>query len=206
MFGTYARNILYGQYQYNDSFHNTNLITNPKGNKTMTNKTTQTEGSNVIIRDVQLYWAKLDKPVDPFGTLQWELTIQAPKKREAELANFGKVKEGFEKGTIAVALKKKALKADGTDAAKVAVMDSSKNPLEAKLIGNGSTGNVMVFQRPYEIKAPNGKVTKSGTTTMLNKVQVTNLVKYERKSDNFVDFDDEGEMSGAVANTSNDDF
>ena len=205
MFGTYARNVISSQGRYYPDTSNKSESINPKGNKTMTTQTKQTEGSNVIIRDVQLYWAKLDKPVDPFGTLQWELTIQASKKRESELAQFGKVKEGFEKGTVAVALKKKALKADGSDAAKVSVVDSAKQPLEAKLIGNGSTGNVMVFQRPYEIKAPNGKVTKSGTTTMLNKVQVTNLVKYERKSDNFVDFDDEGDNSSTTA-TSNDDF
>ncbi len=164
----------------------------------MTTNTNQTEGFNTIVRDVQLYWAKLDKPVDPFGTLQWELTIQVPKKRESEIASFGKVKEGFDKGTVAVALKKKALKADGTEAAKVGVVDANKQPFDSKLIGNGSTGNIIVFQRPYEIKAPNGKVTKSGTSTMLTKVQVTNLVKYERKSDNFVDFDDESTESPAA--------
>jgi hypothetical protein len=184
-----------------------NLSFNPKGNQTMTTTTAKpTEGFNTIIRDVKLFWAKLDKPVDPFGTLQWELTIQVPKKRESEIASFGKVKDGFDKGTVAVALKKKALKADGTEAAKVGVVDANKQPFDSKLIGNGSTGNIIVFQRPYEIKAPNGKVTKSGTSTMLTKVQVTDLVKYERKSDNFVDFDDEGGDSGAKANTSNDDF
>lgn len=193
--------LFYQSINLNSLFHN------PKGNKTMTNANKITEGTNVIIRDVKLYWAKLDKPVDPFGTLQWELTIQAPKKREKELAQYGKTKDGFEPGTVAVALKKKAQKADGTDAAKVVVVNASKEPMDSKLIGNGSTGNVMVFQRPYEIKAPNGKVTKSGTSTMLNKVQVTTLVEYERKSDNFVDFDDEGGGdSGAQANTSNDDF
>lgn len=172
----------------------------------MTTNTNQTEGSNVIIRDVKLYWAKLDKPVDPFGTLQWELTIQVPKKRESEVASLGKVKEGFDKGTVAVALKKKALKADGSEAAKVGVVDANKQPLDSKLIGNGSTGNIIVFQRPYEIKAPNGKVTKSGITTMLTKVQVTELIKYERKSDNFVDFDDEGDTSQEAANKFSDDF
>lgn len=196
----------YIEYKNDYSFKE-NLITqftNPKGKQTMTTQTKQTEGTNVIIRNVKLYWAKLDKPVDPFGTLQWELTIQVPKKRESKVASLGKVKEGFEKGTVAVALKKKALKADGTEAAKVDVVDANKQPLDSKLIGNGSTGNIIVFQRPYEIKAPNGKVTKSGTTTMLTKVQVTELVKYERKSDNFVDFDAEGDESPAPSN--NDDF
>jgi len=172
----------------------------------MTTTTKPTEGFNTILRDVKLYWAKLDKPVDPFGTLQWELTIQVPKKRESEIASFGKVKEGFDKGTVAVALKKKALKADGTEAAKVGVVDANKQPLDSKLIGNGSLGNIIVFQRPYEIKAPNGKVTKSGTSTMLTKVQVTELVKYERKSDNFVDFDTELDTSDTAANKSSDDF
>jgi hypothetical protein len=198
----------YIEYKNDYSFKE-NLITqftNPKGNKTMTTNTNQTEGFNTIVRDVQLYWAKLDKPVDPFGTLQWELTVQVPKKRESEISSFGKVKEGFDKGTVAVALKKKALKADGTEAAKVGVVDANKQPFDSKLIGNGSTGNIIVFQRPYEIKAPNGKVTKSGTSTMLTKVQVTNLVKYERKSDNFVDFDDEGGNETNAAPSKNDDF
>jgi hypothetical protein len=170
----------------------------------MTQATNNT--TNEIIRDVQIYWAKLDKAVSPFGVDLYEMTIQAPKKREKELAQFGKVKEGFDAGTIKVALKKKAFKADGTEAAKVRVVDANKQPLDSKLIGNGSVGNVMVMQRPYEIKLPNGKVSKSGITTTLTAVQVTNLVKYERKSDNFVDFDDEGGNSGAQANTSNDDF
>jgi hypothetical protein len=181
-------------------------FTNPKGNKTMTTNTNQTEGFNTLVRNVQLYWAKLDKPVDPFGTLQWELTIQVPKKREAEIASFGKVKEGFEKNTVAVALKKKALKADGTEAAKVNVVDANKQPFDSKLIGNGSTGNIIVFQRPYEIKAPNGKVTKSGTSTMLTKVQVTELVKYERKSGDFVDFEEEEGNTNSKSDTYNNDF
>jgi hypothetical protein len=171
------------------------LIYLPKGNQ-MTQASTN-QGQNEIIRDVELHWCKLDKPVDPFGTLQWEISIQVPKKREAELAKYGKTKpvknkDGKETGNVSLNLKKKALKADGTDAAKVGVVDIHKQPMDSKLIGNGSKGNVMVFCKPYEIKAPNGKVTKSGTSVMLTKIQVTDLVKYEPKSDNFVDFDDEG--------------
>ena len=148
-------------------------------------------GSNVMIKEVKLYWAKLDKPVSPFGTDQWELSIQVPKKRESEIAKFGKVKAGFEPNTVAVQLKKKAIKKDGSEAAKVRVVDSSKNPLDSKLIGNGSVGNVIVFQQDYQIKAPNGKVTKEGTSTMLTAVQVVDLIKYEPKNTNFVDFDEE---------------
>jgi len=146
------------------------------------------DATNTIIKDVELHWLKLDKPVDPFGTLQYEIQIQAPKKREKELAAFGKVKV-LENGKIYINLKKKALKADGSDAAKVRVVDSAKNPLDSKTVGNGSIGNVMVMQKPYEIKAPNGKVTKSGISSMLTAVQVTTLIKYVPKNDNFVDFE-----------------
>ena len=162
----------------------------------------QNEVRNVILKNVSLYWAKLnpEKPVAPFGTEQWELTVQADKKREKELAAFGKTKEGFNKGTVAINLKKKALKKDGTPAAAVRVVDAAKQPVDPKTIGNGSVGNVMLMLKDYEIKAPNGKVTKSGTTVTLTAVQVTNLVKYEPKSSNFVDFDEEDQSSNEVAN------
>ena len=156
----------------------------------MTDSTNNT-GTNVMVKEVKLYWAKLDKPVSPFGTDQWELSIQAPKSREAELAKLGKVKAGFEPNTVAVQLKKKAVKKDGSEAAKVRVVDSSKNPIDSKTIGNGSVGNVIVFQQDYQIKSPNGKVTKEGTSTMLTAVQVVELIKYEPKNVNFVDFDEE---------------
>ena len=152
---------------------------------------------NEIIRDVEFHWCKLDKAVDPFGTMQWEMSIQAPKAREEELSRFGKTKavvgkDGKATGKVSINLKKKAIKADGTDAVKVGVVDANKQPMDSKTIGNGTKGNVMVMTKPYEIKAPNGKVTKSGTSVMLTKIQVIELVKYEPKNDNFVDFDDEG--------------
>jgi hypothetical protein len=100
-----------------------------------------------------------------------------------------KDKDGKDTGKVSINLKKKALKKDGTDAAKVRVVDTKKNPIDPKTIGNGSKGNVMLFLQEYQIKAPNGKVTKEGTSVMLVAVQVTDLVKYEPKSDNYTDFD-----------------
>ena len=167
----------------------------------MSNTQANNEVRNVILKGVSLYWAKLnpEKPVAPFGTDQWEITVQVPKKREKEIADFGKVKDGFEKGTVAIGLKKKALKKDGSPAAAVRVVDGMKQPLDPKLIGNGSTGNVMLMLKDYEIKAPNGKVTKSGTTVTLVAVQVTDLVKYVPKNSNFVDFDEEGSSAEEIA-------
>ncbi len=190
----------YSQQEYNQNFHTQNLITNPKGKSIMTTSNAQNEVRNVILKGVDLYWAKLnpEKPVSPFGTDQWEITVQAAKSRSKELSEFGKVKDGFEKGTVAINLKKKAEKKDGTPAAPVRVVDNMKQPLDPKTIGNGSTGNVMLMLKDYEIKAPNGKVTKSGTAVTLVAVQVTNLVKYEAKSTKFVDFDEEGEGSSVV--------
>ena len=153
--------------------------------------TQATNTPNIIIKDVALFWAKLDKPVSPFGVDQYELQIQGDKKREKEFSQFGKVKP-IEGGKISVNLKKKAFKKDGSNAAKVRVVDSGKKELDPTLIGNGSIGNVMVYCSPYEIKLPNGKVSKSGISTMLIAVQVTDLVRYERKSENFIDFDVEG--------------
>jgi hypothetical protein len=185
------------QQQYNQLYHSENLITNPKGKTQMTTQANENNTRNVILKGVQLYWAKLnpEKPVSPFGEEQWEITAQAPKKREKELAELGKTKDGFEKGTVAIGFKKKANKKDGKKAAPVRVVDGMKQPLDPKVIGNGSTGNIMLMLRDYEIKAPNGKVTKSGTTVTLTAVQVTDLVKYVPKNTNFVDFDEEG--SGA---------
>jgi hypothetical protein len=192
------------QQEYNYSFNKS--ITNPKGKSIMTTTTNaQNEVRNVILKGVSLHWAKLnpEKPVSPFGTNQWELTVQADKKRSKELEQFGKVKDGFDKGTVAVNLKKKAEKKDGTPAAPVRVVNSAKEAIDPKTIGNGSVGNVMLMLKDYEIKAPNGKVTKSGTAVTLTAVQVTELVKYEPKNSNFVDFDDEG---GTVVTTEDDDI
>ena len=167
----------------------------------MTTTTANNEVRNVILKGVSLYWAKLnpEKPVSPFGTEQWEITVQTDKKRSKELEAFGKVKDGFDKGTVAINLKKKALKKDGSPAAPVRVVDGMKQPLDPKVIGNGSVGNVMLMLKDYEIKAPNGKVTKSGTTVTLTAIQVTELVKYEPKNSNFVDFDEEGSGSEEIA-------
>jgi hypothetical protein len=149
-----------------------------------------TENKNVIITNVTLNWAKLDKPVSPFGVDQYELQIQGPLKRMKEFSQFGKVKDTGD-GFVSVNLKKKAEKRDGSAAAKVRVVDANKKPLDPSTIGNGSKGNVIVLQNDYEIKGPNGKVTKSGTSTMLTAVQVTELKIYERK--NMVDFDNVGD-------------
>ena len=161
--------------------------------------------TNSVIKDVTFAWVHLDKAVSPFGTDQYDIQIQVPKKRIKELEAFGKVKEvtdkdGEKTGAVSISLKKKAFKADGSPAAKVRVVDAGKNPMSSEdiaAIGNGSTGSVIVMQRPYKIKAPNGKVTKSGIATTLSAVQVKTLVRYEPKTADDMFDSDGSEGSGS---------
>lgn len=71
-----------------------------------------------IIRDVTLNYVKVDpeNPTDPFGTLQWECQIVAPAERASELEGYGSVKPvKDDPSRVAVNLKRKALRKDGTE-------------------------------------------------------------------------------------------
>ena len=137
------------------------------------------ERRNFRIDNVELNWAKLDQPVSPFGTLQWELQIATADKAKAkELKdNYFNVKE--KDGKFIVALKRKAIKSDGSENTPVRVVDGTLQAIDAKKIGNGSTGNVIVYQYPYE--APGRK----GIASSLSGVQVTNLVEYNPSATGF---------------------
>ena len=137
---------------------------------------------NYRINGVELNWARLDTPVNPFGTPQWELQIATTDANvAAEMkANHLNVKE--RDGKFVVALKRKATKADGSAMDPVRVVDSALNAMDnVRSIGNGSTGNVIVWQYPYE--APG----RSGVASSLTAVQVTELVEYTGGSS--VEFD-----------------
>ena len=56
----------------------------------------------------------------------------------------------------------------------VKVVDHNVNPIDATRLGNGSKGNVLVWQRPYEIKETN----KKGISTSLTGVQIIKFVVY----------------------------
>jgi len=156
------------------------------------------EATNVIIKDVQLWWAKLDKPVDPFGQMQWELQARFSKKRVKEMEQYGKVKETDEAGVYSINFKKKAEKKDGSPAMKVKLVDKKGNDVDPKTLGNGSTGNIKLMLKDYQIKGPNGKVTKEGTQVMLIAVQVTDLIVYVPKN-NGNDFDYDSDEDDTLA-------
>lgn len=134
---------------------------------------------NYLIADVELNWARLQSPINPFGTDIYELQIATTDKAKAEelKANHFNVKE--RDGKFVVSLKRNAQKRDGTDNGKVRVVDAAKAPLDAN-IGNGSRGNVIVWQYPYETMG------RKGVSGSLTAVQVTELVEYSAGG---VDFD-----------------
>ena len=113
-------------------------------------------------------------PVSPFGSPQFELQVATTDKAKADemAANNLKVKEID--GKFVVSLKRKAVKADGSDngAPRVVGKDAKAPLADASKIGNGSKGNVIVFQ--YEYNAAG----RTGIASSLTAVQVTDLVEY----------------------------
>ena len=74
-------------------------------------------GRNIIINDARFYWCKLDKPVSPFGTPVYEVSIHldAKDKQVMQLEAEGIVfKKDAEAGTVYTTLKRKAEKPDGS--------------------------------------------------------------------------------------------
>ncbi len=128
---------------------------------------------NYKIENVELNWARLDKPVNPFGTEQYELQIATTDTDKAQelRENFFNVKE--KDGKFTVSLKRKAMKANGETNGKVRVVDTNLVAMDnTSSIGNGSVGNVIVFQYPYEAMG------RKGIASSLTAVQITKLEIY----------------------------
>jgi len=138
-----------------------------------------------ILRNVTLNYLKVDpsKPVSPFGTLQWEVQIEVSEDRQDEIAEMGKLRT-LENGNVAINIKRKALKHDGSPNFPVALVDAQKKTIEVfNNIGNGSTGNVKVYRNEYDVAG------RQGISTSLSAIQITNLIEYTGS----VDFDIESE-------------
>ena len=138
---------------------------------------------NYLIQDIFLNWCRLDKPVNPFGTEQYEAQLMTNDKAKADelKANHLNVKEK-EAGVYTVSLKRKAKRADGSDNGKVQVVGTkASDVIDVRTIGNGSKGNVIIWQYPYEAMG------RSGIASSLTKIQITDLVEYTGAND--VDFE-----------------
>ena len=136
------------------------------------------EARNYRKDNVELNWAKLSKPVNPFGTEQWELQIATTDKAIADTwsSNHLNVKQDKMDSTkFTVSLKRKAVKANGDANSAVRVVDSSAVALpheKISQIGNGSTGNVIVYQYPYK------QAGREGIANSLTAVQVIDFKEY----------------------------
>ena len=112
---------------------------------------------NYLIENVELNWARLSTPVSPFGTPQWELQIATTDPVLAGQMGENNLNVKEKDGKYVVALKRKAVKADGNPMTPVRVVDAQKNPItDTNSIGNGSKGNVIVWQAEYETMGRSG--------------------------------------------------
>ena len=138
---------------------------------------------NFMISDVELNWAKLVSPVDPFQQgARYEMQIATTDATKAQewKDNYLNVKE--KDGVFTVQLKRMAERKDGSDNGKVRVVDANRAPFEnVGSIGNGSRGNVIVSQFPYSYAG------RKGVGTSLEAVQVTDYQEYT--PENAMDFD-----------------
>ena len=131
---------------------------------------------NFKIEGVELNWVKLETAQqNPFNKneYQWEMQIATKDKAKAEMlkANHLNVKE--KDGKFVVSLKRKTKKSNGEDNGPVRVVDANLVEIANKReIGNGSVGNVIVFQYPWE------NMGRKGIGNSLTAVQVTELEKY----------------------------
>ena len=140
-----------------------------------------TEVRNFKISDVTINYPKLERPVNPFGTEQYELQIATAdetkvQELEANYINFrrkdGKLVQD-DKGMFTANLKRKAIKADGSPNGKVRVVKADLTPMESlTTIGNGSAANVIVFQYPYDTAG------RKGVGSSLTAIQITDHVVY----------------------------
>lgn len=144
----------------------------------------------IVIRDAELYWARLDKPVDAFNTgkLAYEIVAQTSDEAKANEwkgmnLNVKKVeKDG--KSFFKVALKRQSVNKAGKEnpKPKLIIEDASGEFDGVTEIGNGSIGHIRCFQYDYNVGG------RSGVATQFNAVKVTKLVKYEGGSTDDIDF------------------
>lgn len=155
----------------------------------------------MIIKNAELYFAKLDpaRPSAKFNKKNptWELQIRTTDKEvKADWMALGlnvkPVVPDVGEPYFRVNLRKKSIKEDGEKASPVDVVNSSLEPVDPRSIGNGSIGNVRVFQYEYQ-KETGGK----GMASVLMGVQLRKHLVYIPKARDD-DFEDCGETETYV--------
>jgi hypothetical protein len=134
------------------------------------------------------YWAKVvGDPVKGYnpGEFEWsiDVTVDAnTKKQLKELGVLDRVKDKADERGAFITFKRKSVKADGTPAKPIRIVDSDGKEWDGKTkIGNGSIVNVKFAVN--EIPAFGGG--KPRLKPSILAVQVWDLVPYEGKGDDF---------------------
>jgi hypothetical protein len=137
---------------------------------------------SIIARNCTLFFPKLDpkRPNNKYDKLNptWEIQIRTEDRTQRkEWIDMGlRVKDVVpEEGNpyFRVNLRKKSIKADGTKSSPVDVVDGSLGPINPNSLGNGSVGNVRIFQYEYPKKEGG-----TGIANVLMGIQVTKHLVY----------------------------
>ena len=147
---------------------------------------------NFMLSGVSLQYTKVSKPTTYQGKQQWETSIITDDPKVAEMWDDNHLGvRGTPKmnpNSWTVSLNRKQFTKDGTEQEPVRVVGADKKAFtdeERRKIGNGSTGNLILWQGHYDNEYG------TGVTTSLTAIQVTDLLKYEGGMDE-MDFDSFG--------------
>lgn len=137
----------------------------------------------IIIRDVQLAYPKLSKAqANQFGAVQYDVRIDFPAARMAELQQFSRqpARASDEQGMLSINVRAPEFNAKGKSNKPIVIdmKGEALNETEIMEMGNGTKANVKVFQY---ISKKDGKM-----STILKAIQVIEYKKYELDS---IDFD-----------------
>ena len=135
-----------------------------------------------IVRDLEIHWANVYKPHNPFGTEIYDIQVRTTdEKKVKELGELGINLKKHDDGYFFGNVKRKTVNAKGEPMEGPQVLDAAKAPMTDP-IGNGSKGNIKVFSYEYKVGG------RQGVAAMLSALQIVDLVPYS-DGGNSVDFD-----------------
>ena len=147
---------------------------------------TQSKFKTIVLKDVDMYWLKLDAP-SQYGAYEVEVRTtdeaKANEWKSMDLTVSQKTDEKFNDGKpyYRLKLKRNAVNKAGKAAPAPEVLSADPMvTIDPRSIGNGSKGHIRCFQYQYT------HMGKSGIGTQFNAVKITDLVKYEATDD--IDF------------------
>ena len=137
----------------------------------------------VIIRDLEIHYANLQRPHEPFGDPIWDMQIRTTDPKTIEqLKEVGVNMKQHADGYAHANVKRRVMNRKGEKNTPVVVVDKNKQPIgEDVRIGHGSKGHIKLFSYEWS------QMGKSGTSAMLSAVQITDLIEYT--GGDAVDFD-----------------